>query len=243
VKQKDISASHPTRAAGNFYGRRKAKRLKAAQAEAREAVLPHLRIDLTNSAPADLAELFEHGPRAINLEIGFGGGEHLLHSAKLFPEEGHIGCEPFINGMAKATLGIEASGITNIRLYDEDATELLDWLPDNCLSRIDLFYPDPWPKKRHWKRRFLNGDNVKRFYRTLGDGGSFRFASDIESYVNWGLRHVADFKDDGGGRFEWMALKASDWHEPWPEWISTRYEQKALREGRRPAYFIFEKRG
>ena len=243
---KDISTSNqnagrPTRAAGNFYGRRKAKTLKNEQADALSQLLPELRIDLTKPAPQKLVDLFPEKPETIVLEIGFGGGEHLIHRAKLHPEIGFIGCEPFVNGMAKASQAIGTNKLTNIRLYDEDATQLLEWLPDRSISRVDLLYPDPWPKKRHWKRRFLNGDNVKRFHRILEDGGQFRFASDIESYVNWGLRHVLDFTDETDGKFEWLANKASDWHEPWSEWISTRYEQKAIREGRPPAYFIFRR--
>jgi tRNA (guanine-N7-)-methyltransferase len=230
------NASHPERAAGNFYGRRKAKTLKNEQAEALATLLPELRIDLDVSAPPALSTLFPHCPRDIVLEIGFGGGEHLIHRAQLHPEIGFMGCEPFINGMAKASQAIGKHQLTNIRLYDEDATQLLEWLPDGCLSRIDLLYPDPWPKKRHWKRRFLNEENIKRFHRVLRSGGEFRFASDIESYVNWGLRHVFDH-----GGFDWMANKASDWHGPWPEWISTRYEKKAIREGRTPCYMIFKK--
>ena len=233
----EINAGHPIRAAGNFYGRRKAKPLKSLQAAALENTLPALRITLDEPAPNDLKTLFPHEPSEAVLEIGFGGGEHLVHRAKLHPEIGFIGCEPFINGMAKAANKINEFDLKNVRLYDEDATDLLNWLPDASLSRIDLLYPDPWPKKRHWKRRFLNADNVVRFARVLKQGGQFRFASDIESYVNWGLRHVLDH-----GGFNWMAQKASDWHDPWPEWISTRYEQKAIREGRTPAYFIFERK-
>ncbi|MGB7286590.1 MAG: tRNA (guanosine(46)-N7)-methyltransferase TrmB [Salaquimonas sp.] len=241
-KTDNEKASHPERAAGNFYGRRKAKTLKTVQANAYDTVLPEFLIDITEDAPSNLADLFLHKPKQIVLEIGFGGGEHLIHRAQLHPEIGFIGCEPFINGMAKASQQIDEKSLTNIRLYDEDATELLNWLPDACLARIDLLYPDPWPKKRHWKRRFLNADNVVRFHRVLQNGGEFRFASDIESYVNWGLRHIMDFAQVNGHGFEWKAIKASDWHEPWPEWISTRYEKKAIREGRTPCYMIFEQR-
>jgi len=239
VNRKSESVGHPTRAAGNFFGRRRAKRLKPEQAEARNAVLPKFLIDISArppSSPRSLTQLFANQPDRINLEIGFGGGEHLLHRATLDPDIGFIGCEPFINGMARAAKGIESGKIENIRLYDEDATELLDWLPAQSLQRIDLLYPDPWPKKRHWKRRFLNADNVNRFHRVLAKGGEFRFASDIESYVNWGLRHMLDH-----GGFAWTANKSADWHEPWAEWLSTRYEQKAIREGRTPCYMIFEK--
>ncbi len=234
--QKD-DAGGLKRAAGHFYGRRKAKRLKPAQAEAYGSVLPELLIDLAQPAPRDPAELFPLTAEQVVLEIGFGGGEHLLHRAALHRQIGFFGCEPFVNGMAKAASGIAEEGLTNIRLYDEDATDLLLWLPGGMLSRIDLFYPDPWPKKRHWKRRFLNSDSLEQFHRLLKTGGEFRFASDIESYVNWTLRHVFNH-----GGFEWTAKRASDWQQPWDEWISTRYEQKAIREGRTPAYFIFRKR-
>lgn len=222
--------------AGNFYGRRKAKALKASQARAVEALLPELSIDIDAPCPASLAALFGHAPQQVFLEIGFGGGEHLVHRARSLPQAGFIGCEPFINGMAKAVAAIEAEGITNIRLYGEDATGLLDWLPGASLAGIDLLYPDPWPKKRHWKRRFVNDGNLARFHRVLVPGGRFRFASDIESYVNWTLGHVLKH-----GGFEWTATRAADWHEPWQGWLSTRYEQKAIREGRRPAYLVFER--
>ena len=229
--------SRPKRAAGNFYGRRKAQPLTKLQEQAYQDLLPKLRLDLSKPSPTHLSNLFNHSPKEIILEIGFGGGEHLLHRAKLHEDIGFIGCEPFINGIAKAAAGIQRDKLTNITLYDEDATELLKWLPTNSLSRLDLFYPDPWPKKRHWKRRFLNKENLGQFHRVLKVGGEFRFASDIESYVNWTLAHVTK-----QGGFSWQVNNADDWHQPWDEWISTRYEQKALREGRVPAYFIFNKK-
>lgn len=230
------SASHPQRMAGNFYGRRKAKPLKRRQAELLENLLPKLLVDVAQPAPSRLADLFSHAPENITLEIGFGGGEHFVHRAKLHPEIGFIGCEPFINGMAKALTAIEAENLTNIRLLDRDAAELLDWLPDHSLTRIDLLYPDPWPKKRHWKRRFVSADNLVRFHRVLKPQGEFRFASDIDTYVNWTLRHVQVH-----GGFCWTASSAEDWKTPWTEWLTTRYEQKAIREGRQPAYLIFRK--
>lgn len=223
--------------AGNFFGRRKAKPLKPAQQRAHDQVVPGLLVDITREAPKSASCLFSHQPEKVVLEIGFGGGEHFVHRAGLHPEAGFIGCEPFINGMAKAARDIAANSLTNVRLYNEDATELLQWLPDACLDRIDLLYPDPWPKKRHWKRRFLNSPNLQQFHRLLIPGGEFRFASDMDSYVNWALRHAFDH-----GGFGWRAKTATDWQRPWEEWISTRYEQKAIREGRKPCYLIFEKR-
>ena len=118
-----------------------------------------------------------------------------------------------------------------------DATQLLDWLPDASIARIDLLYPpDPWPKKKHWKRRFVNPANLDRFARVLRPGGQFRFASDIDHYVTWTLlecrRHAA---------FEWMARSAVDWTRAYDGWQGTRYEAKALREGREPAYLAFRR--
>ena len=228
---------HPRRMAGNFFGRRKAKPLKGAQEEALRTLYPDLEIDLTSPCPETLNTLFEahdRVPQAYVLEIGFGGGEHLVHRAGLHPKLGFIGCEPFVNGMGKAVRAIADEKLTNIRLFGEDATLLLDWLPDASLSRIDLLYPDPWPKKRHWKRRFVNGANLDRFARVLKPGAPFRFASDIDTYVNWTLQHIHAHPS-----FDWPARNASDWRDPYPGWPGTRYEAKALREGRKPAYLTF----
>lgn len=226
---------HPVRSTEAFYGRRKGKAFKPHQAKLYAALLPKLAIDLEQAPPENLAELFVHNPTSIVLEIGFGGAEHLIHRAKLHPEIGFIGCEPFINGMAKALASIEREGLSNIRLYNDDATQLLDWLPDSQIDRIDLLYPDPWPKKRHWKRRFVSQKNLSRIHKVIKSAGEFRFASDIDTYVNWTLQHT-----HAHGGFEWTAKKASDWHEPWEEWYSTRYEQKAIREDRPPTYMIFK---
>ena len=233
---------HPVRASEAFYGRRKGKSLKKRQAELYDSLLPTLAINIEKTPPEHLADLFKHAPKTIVLEIGFGGGEHLIHRAKLNPEYGFIGCEPFINGMAKVLASIEREGLSNIRLYNDDATRLLDWLPENQIDLVDLLYPDPWPKKRHWKRRFVSQKNLARIHRVIKPNGEFRFASDIDSYVNWTLAHVHRFNQGHvGGGFIWTAHNASDWREPWDEWLSTRYEQKAIREGRTPAYLIFER--
>ena len=222
---------------GAFFGRRKGHKLRIHQADLMTRLLPRLAVDIARAAPADLRALFSAPVTDVRLEIGFGGGEHLVAEALAHPEIGFIGCEPYVNGMAKILAQIETRDIHNIRLVAGDAAELLAWAPAGSLARIDLIHPDPWPKRRHWKRRFVNADNVNRFYRLLQPGGEFRFASDIESYVNWTLRHVLDH-----GGFEWTALHPDDWHQPWEEWISTRYEQKAVREGRTPAYFIFRRK-
>lgn len=224
----------PSRSSEAFFGRRHGKAIRPAQAAALESGLARHGIDLAVPCPCDPRLLFEAAVSAVRLEIGFGGGEHLLHEAGTHPRAGFIGVEPFVNGMAKATAALARAPLNNLRLYDDDATRLLDWLPSASLDGIDLFYPDPWPKKRHWKRRFVGPANLDRFARALKPGGKFRFASDIASYVDWTLlacrRH---------GAFDWQAGEASDWNDPYPGWPSTRYEAKALREGRRPAYLTF----
>ena len=224
----------PSRSSEAFFGRRHGKGLRPAQAAALASGLAKYRIDLDEPAPADLAGLFGVGISALRLEIGFGGGEHLLHEAASHPDTGFVGVEPFVNGMAKLMAAVEREPLANLRVYDDDATRLFDWLPPASLDGIDLLYPDPWPKKRHWKRRFVGKANLDRFARVLKPGGRFCFASDIDSYVNWTLlacrAHPA---------FAWKAAGAQDWRDPYPGWPGTRYEAKALREGRTPAYLTF----
>jgi tRNA (guanine-N7-)-methyltransferase len=202
-----------------------------------DAILPAHAVDLTQPAPTALASLFETPVDDVRLEIGFGGGEHLLHESARFPGTGFIGVEPFVGGMAKFVTALGETGQGNVRIHDDDATQLLDWLPDASLAGIDLFYPDPWPKKRHWKRRFVNAANLDRFARVLRPGGRFRFASDIEHYVNWTLLACR-----ANPAFEWQAVSAHDWRTPYEAWPGTRYEAKALREGRTPAYLTFTRR-
>ncbi len=220
-----------------FFGRRKGHKLRPQRAGLMQRSLPKLSLDLEKPAPADLRELFSHAASEVCLEIGFGGGEHLIHQASKNTGAGFIGCEAFINGMARLLADIEEAGLSNVRLHFGDAIELLAWLPDRSVSRIDLLYPDPWPKRRHWKRRFVSGSRVREFARILKPGGIFRFASDIESYIEWTLIHLARSPE-----FEWTAERADDWRLPWPGFPSTRYEAKAKREGRTPAYLTFRKR-
>ncbi len=186
--------------------------------------------------PKNLASLFPHQPDETWLEIGFGGGEHLIARAKAHPEIGFVGCEPFINGMAKALVAIDANALGNIRLHFGDALELIDRLPDRSLAGVDLLYPDPWPKKRHWKRRFVQDETVAKLARIIRPGGIFRFATDIPHYAAWTLERLLRAPD-----FTWTAEKADNWRLQWPEWVETRYEAKAKREGRTPAYFIFQR--
>lgn len=225
-----------TRATEAFYGRRKGKPLRGAQIAHLDTVLPALKLDLTETAPSNVKTLFPEPVERVRLEIGFGGGEHLIHRAVENPSIGFIGVEPFVNSMAKLIAQIEARGARNIRLYDDDATQVLDWLPDACLDQIDLLYPDPWHKRKHWKRRFVSEVNLDRFARVLKPGGVFCFASDIDSYINWTLVHC-----HAHAAFEWTARNAADWLTPYPTWPGTRYEAKAKREGRESAYLTFRR--
>ena len=152
---------------GSFFGRRKGHKLRSHQADLIDNLLPHLSIDISAPAPAALTELFDDGIENVRLEIGFGGGEHLIAEAQAFPNMGFIGCEPYVNGMAKILTQIEAQNIGNIRLFAGDAAELLAWAPPRSLTRIDLIHPDPWPRRRHWKRRFVQDATVAAMTRLL----------------------------------------------------------------------------
>jgi tRNA (guanine-N7-)-methyltransferase len=222
------------RAPGSFFGRRKGHKLRLHQADLIENLLPHLALDTSNPSPADLATLFDPPVESVRLEIGFGGGEHLVAEALSFPQVGFIGCEPYVNGMAKILSAIEARNIRNVKLFAGDAAELLAWAPASSLDRIDLIHPDPWPKRRHWKRRFVQDATVAAMARVLKPSGEFRFVCDIDDYVAWTLAHLARSPD-----FFWMAERADDWRLPWHGYTMTRYGRKAEREGRRAAYLRF----
>ena len=225
-------------AQGSFFGRRKGHKLRSHQADLIENLLPHLALDITTPAPGDLAELFDDGTTDVRLEIGFGGGEHLVAEARAFPQTGFIGCEPYVNGMAKILTRIEAHNIANIRLFAGDAAELLAWAPPQSMRRIDLIHPDPWPKRRHWKRRFVQDSTVAAMVRILKANGEFRFVSDIDDYCAWTLSHLLRSPD-----FLWTAERAPDWQLPWPDYTMTRYGAKAEREGRKATYLLFRRVG
>lgn len=233
----DETKDHQDRTRRAFFGRRKGHPLKARQAELFDDLLPRLAVDLTKPAPSDLAALFPQAPKTLRLEIGFGGGEHLIAQAIAHPECGFIGADGFLNAIGKALVAIDDNDLGNVRLHHGDASDLLDWLPAGAFARIDLLYPDPWPKRRNWKRRFIQDDNLVRLSRILRSGGELRFATDIDSYMTYALTRVMRSPD-----FEWTAESADDWRNPWPGFTRTRYEAKAIREGRTPAYFIFRKK-
>jgi len=221
---------------GSFFGRRKGHKLRVHQADLIAQLLPRLSLDLEGPAPADLTTLFEPAIDSVRLEIGFGGGEHLVAEAIAHPATGFIGCEPYVNGMAKILAQIEAHDIGNIRLVAGDAAELLAWVPQRSLARIDLIHPDPWPKRRHWKRRFVQDATVAAMARAIVPGGEFRFVCDIDSYVEWTLVHLLR-----APQFEWLAERADDWRLPWPNYTMTRYGRKATGEGRRATYLRFRR--
>jgi tRNA (guanine-N7-)-methyltransferase len=223
---------------GAFFGRRKGHKLRAHQAGLIENLLPRLALDVNAPAPARLADLFGPDIRDASLEIGFGGGEHLIAESRNAHDTGFIGCEPYVNGMAKILAQIEAHDVGNIRLFAGDAAELLAWLPPQSLSRIDLIHPDPWPKRRHWKRRFVQDASIAAMARVLKPRGEFRFVSDIADYCAWTLWHLLRSPD-----FVWLAERADDWRLPWESYTMTRYGQKAAREGRVAAYLRFRRAG
>ena len=223
-------------ARGSFFGRRKGHKLRIHQADLIDNLLPHLALGIGTPAPDDLTDIFESKPDGVRLEIGFGGGEHLIAEALAFPDIGFIGCEPYVNGMAKILTQIEAHNIGNVRLYAGDAAELLAWAPPQSMRRIDLIHPDPWPKRRHWKRRFVQDSTVAAMARILKAEGEFRFVSDIDDYCAWTLSHLLRSPD-----FSWTAERASDWQVPWPDYTMTRYGAKAEREGRKATYLRFRR--
>ncbi len=226
------SGGDEVRPAGAFYGRRRGKRLRQAQAERVETGLPALRVPA--DGPIDLQALFGPGFGTYRLEIGFGGGEHLAAEAAREPATGFIGAEAFVNGVAKLVAEIEDRNLRNIRVHDADASQLLPRLPAGAFARIDLLYPDPWPKRRQRKRRFVSDERLGEIARLLKPGGLFRFATDIDDYAAWTLMHAARRTD-----LVWTASRADDWRVPWDGWTRTRYEAKAVREGRAPTYLTF----
>lgn len=226
-----------TRPHRNFYGRLKGKSLKASQKTYLDEDLSALSpgpVDWEanpDRTPLDLKGLF--GDRPVWLEVGFGGGEHLVHQAASNPDVGIIGAEPYINGVAMLLGKIRRAGVENLAVHPGDARDLMDVLPEGSIARAFLLYPDPWPKKRHHRRRFVTPEHLEPLHRVMAPGAILRVATDIPDYVRQTLEEVPK------AGFEWLAERPADWREPWDDWISTRYEQKALREGRGPHYLTF----
>lgn len=225
----------------NFYGRIRGKGMHQSHER-------YLAEDLGKLAPAnvtwdenpdrnplDLKALF--GSKPVWLEIGFGAGEHMVHQAVQNPDVGIIGCEPYINGVATLLGKIRKAGADNLSVHPGDARDMMDVLPEGSIDRAFLLYPDPWPKKRHHRRRFVTPEHLVPLAKCLKSGAIFRVATDIPDYVRQTLEQVTTMDE-----FEWLAEGPNDWRNSWPDWISTRYELKALREGRTPHYLTFRKR-
>ena len=220
----------------NFYGRRKGKHLKTSQ----EGYLGQDLADLSPGAvdwdvnperrPLDLGALF--GGRDTWLEIGFGGGEHMVHQAATYPGVGIIGAEPYINGVAMLLGKLRRAEIDNVRIYPGDVRDLFDVLPDASIGKAFLLYPDPWPKARHNRRRFVTPEHLGPLHRVLKPGAEFRVATDIEDYVRQTLEEVPPAG---------FTLLSEAFSTPWADWTRTRYEAKAIREDRKPHYLTFRR--
>lgn len=225
----------PPAGARTLYGRRRGKALRRGQATLVSELLPRLAIPVDHG-PLDPAALFGRPLAGVWLEVGFGAGEHLAAQARARPEIGFLGCEPFVNGMARLLRSIETERLDNVRLHADDARTLLAVLSDHCLGRCFVLFPDPWPKTRHARRRFIQPDTLDQLARCLAPGAELRLASDDPGLVDWMLwqtrRHPA---------FAWMAEGAADWRHP-DDAPETRYERKALAAGRRPAFLRFRRR-
>ena len=216
------------------FGRAKGKHLSAAQSALMRDVFPNFDVGPKISTGENPFEK-ETGP--LWLEIGFGGAEHLLWQAETNPQITILGVEPFLNGVSKAVKGLNENKLTNIRLYRGDARDVLALLPDSSLDRVFVLFPDPWPKIRHHKRRIINETFLIDLHRVIKPGGKFRFASDIIHYVDWTLTRL---KAHGG--FDWPVQKHLDWRVRPDDWPSTRYLEKALREGRSGHFFEFTRK-
>jgi tRNA (guanine-N7-)-methyltransferase len=216
-----------------LHGRRQGRKLSDRRKFLLQTVLPRLSLDVSRPI-ADTASLFPDRPSALWLEIGFGGGEHLAAEAKAHPNAGYIGCEFFLNGIAKALAHIEAGQVKNVRLYNGDARTVIEILPPGSVDGVYLLYPDPWPKRRHRERRFLSCETLESLERVMRPGAELRFATDIDSNAGWTLAQVLR-----ASNFSWNPLCAADWRVAWAGWNPTRYEAKTLSSGRRPVYFTF----
>lgn len=231
---------HPTGAPWrNFYGRFKGKAMRPAQERMLDEDLPRLSPgpvsweENPERVALDLSDFLQG--RDLWLEIGFGGGEHLAHMAATYPDVGIIGCEPYLNGVAMTLGKLRKVGVDNVRIHPGDARHLFDVLPKGSVAKAFLNYPDPWPKARHHRRRFVTGEHLAPLHACMKEGAEFRVATDIPDYVRQAMEAVPK------AGFEWLAEGPSDWRNPWADWISTRYEQKALREGRVPHYMTFRR--
>lgn len=237
-----------------FYGRRKGKKLKASRVVLLDAFLPKVRLrSFGDGETVNPADEFSFSPNEVWLEVGFGGGEHLAEQSRRRPETGFIGAEVFVNGvtsllahlsgtegrgnLAPESVGLADGRTDNVRVYDEDVRDLFPHFKDGSFDRIYVLFPDPWPKRKHWGRRFIGPKNLPVLSRLLKSGGELRVASDDMKYIRWSLEHLMKSQD-----FEWTAERADDWRKPPADWVPTRYEQKALAQGKKPVYLTFRRK-
>jgi tRNA (guanine-N7-)-methyltransferase len=223
-----------------LYGRRRGRRLRPERARLLDQMLPALAL-APEALDGDPAGWFPRPVRALWLEVGFGGGEHLARQAAAHPEIGFIGCEPFLNGVAKLFATIDAAPentpLDNIRVFPDDARTVLDRLPDRSVDRAFILFPDPWPKVRHNRRRFVAPPQLDALARVMAPGAELRLATDHMDYLRWMLFHC--LRHDS---FEWLAQGPADWRERPADWPPTRYEEKALQQGTACVYLRFRRR-
>ncbi len=224
-----------TLAQRRIYGRRQSHRIRPARKRLLEERLPEIQIHIPDDgSPIPLGEVQSQAPQRCWVEVGFGGGEHLAQQAAANPDVLLIGCEPYVNGVARLLSLIEDAD--NVRVVIDDARLLLKALPEASLDRIFVLFPDPWPKTRHHKRRIVNPETLADMARILKPGGELRLATDIMSYARPMLSQaLAD------GHFNWLAERPGDWRDRPADWPATRYEEKARKAGRRPVFLKFER--
>lgn len=220
-----------------LYGRRRGRPLRPARRALFDALLPRLTLTVPACGRLDPLPLFGGGSRPIWVEIGFGGGEHLVRHAQCHPEIGFVGSEVFENGIARLLAEIDRRQLGNLRIFADDARLLLAALPAASVDRLFILFPDPWPKARHNKRRLVSDETLERLAMVMKGGAELRLATDDVDYLASMLerltRHPA---------FEWLARRAVDWRERPPDWPPTRYEEKARAAGRTPYFLRFRRR-
>lgn len=221
-----------------WHGRRKGHKLTNYRQHLLMEMLPTLSLTISKKTKGlQINDVFPSRPLEIWFEIGFGDGAHLAKQAILNPEVGIVGFEPFINGVAALLSRIKKSNISNVRIFPDDARLALNYIPKSSISKIFILFSDPWPKRRHHRRRFIQHDTVELLANILVDGGKVVFASDCKNYVRWTLEKLHNHCS-----FQWSAECLSDWAAQPADWISTRYEKKALQKGEKPVYLIFTRK-
>jgi tRNA (guanine-N7-)-methyltransferase len=209
--------------------------MRKGKQKALQEILPQVQIILPEDGTIALEELFDFSPQELWLEIGCGGGEHLIAQAQEHPNVGILGCDLFINGMAKIVQAIAAQNLNNIRLVVEDARLLMPKIPSSSITKIFILFPDPWPKKRHHKRRLIQAEFLEELARVLTPNGNVIVATDDPDYLTWiqeAFQNAPQFQLD-------LMNRKSIFERP-SSWPHTRYEQKAIAAGRTPGYLVYK---